>query len=88
MNKMNKSLLVAALIAVAASNAGCARMEEQQSRLNQLNAERAIELSAQYKITIIDNAGSVLREWTSREYVDISQGVATFIDECSNKQED
>lgn len=81
---MNKSLLVSALLAMAVS--GCGVSAEVQAKRDREQEERAAELAAHYKITVIDNTGTALRTWTSREYVEICHGAAVFVDFQTNKK--
>lgn len=81
---MNKSLLVSALLAVAMS--GCGVSAETQALRDKQSADWEAERSAHHKITLINDAGVVVREWTSREYVEIGHGVAVFIDAQTNKR--
>lgn len=81
---MNKSLLVSALLAMAMS--GCSLSPEEQARRDKQHAEWGEQAKAQYKITVIDNAGNVLREWTSREVVDVSHGAAIFVNAATGKK--
>lgn len=77
---MNKSILVSALLAVALS--GCAPDPKVEAR----NVQARIEFEAQYRVTLLDQNGGVLRTWTSKEYVDTSDGVAKFIDVTTGKK--
>jgi hypothetical protein len=65
---------------------GCGLSPEEQARRDKETARREVELKSNYKVTVIDNAGAVLREWKSIEYVDIHHGVAVFTDAITGRR--